>query len=37
MAEKAGRLSAVLSCFLNLREGEDGDRSAANDIVSLFS
>ncbi|MEH2562231.1 integrase [Bradyrhizobium sp. AZCC 2289] len=33
--DKRSRLSAVLARFLDLREGEDGDRSAANDIAPI--
>jgi integrase len=33
--DKRSRLSAVLARFLKLREGEDGDRSAANDIAPI--
>ena len=35
MGNKRSRLSAVLARFLKLREGEDGDRSAANDIAPI--
>jgi integrase len=33
--DKRSRLSEVLARFLKLREGEDGDRSAANDIAPI--
>jgi integrase len=33
--DKRSPLSAVLARFLNWREGEDGDRSAANDIAPI--
>jgi hypothetical protein len=33
--DKRSPLSAVLARFLKLREGEDGDRSAANDIAPI--